>query len=247
MRCVLLRGLMREQRHWGDFVAQLQHALPGARLLMPDIPGNGRRHRERSPAAIPPMVNLLRAGLPAAGRGDGPLHLIGLSMGGMLAIDWATAFPQEVAGIVLINSSARPHATLLQRLRPAAWPSLLRLLLQAPEARERTILSLTSSSPQRHQQTLAAWQVLAAEAPVSVANGVRQLLAAARFTAPVERPPAPVLLLASAGDRLVNPECSRRLAAAWGAPVHLHPSAGHDLPLEDPAWVATRVAAWISR
>lgn len=242
-RWILLRGLLREQRHWGGFAGQLQHALPGAQVLTPDLPGNGSRWRETSPSSISAMVDQIRAALPE--RGGEPLYLLGLSMGGMLAIDWAHAFPGEVAGIVLINTSTRPHASLTQRLRPGAWPSLLRLPLQSRVARERTILALSSAHAANQTATLARWQAIARDAPVSVANGLRQLWAAARFRAPPAGPPVPALLLASAADRLVDPACSRRMSAAWGMPLHLHPDAGHDLPLDDPAWVALQVGDWL--
>ncbi|MGZ5183361.1 MAG: alpha/beta fold hydrolase, partial [Ramlibacter sp.] len=75
-------------------------------------------------------------------------------------------------------------------------------------------------------------------------NALRQLWAAARYRAP-DRPPAvPLLLLASAGDRLVHPSCSARLADRWEVPLRLHPWAGHDLPLDDPAWVLDHVLSW---
>jgi hypothetical protein len=49
-------------------------------------------------------------------------------------------------------------------------------------------------------------------------------------------------VLAGAGDRLVDPTCSRRLAAAWACPLAVHPWAGHDLPLDDAQWVLDQVA-----
>ena len=42
-------------------------------------------------------------------------------------------------------------------------------------------------------------------------------------------------------DRLVSPRCSQRLAAAWKVPLALHPSAGHDLPLDDPDWLLAQL------
>ena len=53
-----------------------------------------------------------------------------------------------------------------------------------------------------------------------------------------------MLLLNGAGDRLVDPRCSDRIAAAFGLPLHRHPRAGHDLPLDAPDWVAAEVAAF---
>jgi len=53
-----------------------------------------------------------------------------------------------------------------------------------------------------------------------------------------------LLLLAGVGDELVDPVCSRRLAEQWGVELRLHPSAGHDLPLDAADWVIAQVAAW---
>lgn len=53
-----------------------------------------------------------------------------------------------------------------------------------------------------------------------------------------------MLLLAGAADQLVDPESSRRLAQCWRAPLRLHPTAGHDLPLDARQWVAAQVASW---
>jgi pimeloyl-ACP methyl ester carboxylesterase len=53
-----------------------------------------------------------------------------------------------------------------------------------------------------------------------------------------------MLVLASLGDRLVSPGCSRRIASRWALPIRLHPTAGHDLPLDDPEWVVQQVLGW---
>lgn len=78
-------------------------------------------------------------------------------------------------------------------------------------------------------------------------NLLRQLAAAARFR-PDPRPPAvPTLLLAATHDRLVSVECSRAMARAWNVPLREHDDAGHDLPLDDPAWIVGQIAAWRHR
>lgn len=68
-----------------------------------------------------------------------------------------------------------------------------------------------------------------------------KLLAAMRYRAPSRSPPSRLLVLAASQDTLVNPECSRRLAAAWRAGYAEHPFAGHDLPLDDGPWVARQI------
>ena len=45
---------------------------------------------------------------------------------------------------------------------------------------------------------------------------------------------------------LTEAQGSQQLARAWGRPVASHPTAGHDLPLDDAPWVARRVPAWLA-
>ena len=54
-----------------------------------------------------------------------------------------------------------------------------------------------------------------------------------------------MLLLCSRADALVDWQCSQAFSRAWGVPLRLHTEAGHDLPLDDPPWVARAVSEWL--
>lgn len=238
---VLLRGLTRERRHWGRFVADLQAARPDARVVAPDLPGNGARCGEPSPWDVEQMTEALRAGLRVAGLVP-PYRLCALSLGAMVALDWAQRHPQELAGAVLINTSVRSLNPLWWRLRPRAWPALMRIAcLRAARSREAAVWALTTARPMASDALLDDWAAWRQSHPVTWANTLRQLVAAARFRALGAAPMVPMRLLAGARDALVDPRCSRRLAAAWGVPLVVHPDAGHDLPLDDPTWVVQRL------
>ena len=84
------------------------------------------------------------------------------------------------------------------------------------------------------------------ENPVAIGNALRQLCAAARYRAPLVRPSPPLLVLSSLGDALVDSACSRQLAQRWQLDHAVHPSAGHDLPLDDGAWVVSQVTRWLA-
>lgn len=244
---ILLRGLMREQRHWGDFPAQLMASLPGAVIVTPDLPGNGALFQQRSATRVADMVEFCREDLRARGL-PGPYHLLALSLGGMVAVEWAARYPDEVARSVLINTSMRPFSRFYERLRWRNYPAILAMaLLGGAERQERLILRLTSNRNRADvdARLLARWIGYQREYPVRRLNALRQLLSAARYRAPARRPVQPVLVLGGAGDRLVDVACSRRLAAAWSAECWLHPSAGHDLPLDEADWVARQVRDWI--
>ena len=243
---ILLRGLMREQRHWGGFPARLAQSIPGAAIVTPDLPGNGERHAMDSPTRVAEMVEFCRQDL--SGRGIAPPYrLLALSLGGMVAVEWAQRYPQEVALCVLINTSMRPHSPFYRRLRWQNYGALLRqLLLGDKSSQESLILRLTS---QRHAggnpALLADWLSFQQQYPVSRRNALRQLLSAARYRAPAIRPAMPVLVMAGAQDRLVDHRCSQQLARAWQADCLIHGAAGHDLPLDEGDWVAQSVARWL--
>ncbi|MES2610977.1 MAG: alpha/beta hydrolase [Pseudomonadota bacterium] len=244
-RWIFLRGLTREAVHWGGFADAFREAMPCAEVLMLDLPGNGQWHARPSPLSVAAMVEQCRAELRQRGVA-GPHHLLAMSLGAMVATEWARTAPAEVQGCVLINTSFGNFSPFYRRLRPRNWAPLVRgvLLASGPREAESTVLQLTSNRAGTHAAVLDSWVTARQARPVSGANAVRQLAAAARYRAPRARPLERMLLLGSAQDGLVSSRCSEAIAQAWGCPLVLHPWAGHDLPLDDPAWVATQVAGW---
>jgi pimeloyl-ACP methyl ester carboxylesterase len=245
---ILLRGLTRETAHWGGLVADLQQALPGDAVLAVDLPGNGCWHHRPSPTTVQGMVQACRADLAARGLAP-PYHLLAMSLGAMVAVEWARGAPQEVASGVLVNTSLRPFSPFYHRLRPQNYGALLRLVLwpRPAEAVELQVLAMTSNLAAARAPVLAHWAAVRRQRPVSGRNALRQLLAAARYRAPATAPLPHLLLLASRHDQLVASACSQALAAAWNLPLVMHPFAGHDLPLDDPAWVVAQVRKWATR
>ena len=242
---ILLRGLTRESAHWGVFAERFQQALPGDKMLALDLPGNGQLHQVQSPLSVHDMVQACRQALVARAIAQ-PYHLLAMSLGAMVAAEWARLAPGEVAGCVLINTSMRPFSPFYHRLQWHNLRALLQLALQwrsADEA-ERTILCITSNRANEHSAAVEQWAAVRRQRPVSARNALRQLLAAARYRASVMAPVAPTLLLGSQHDQLVSSQCSQSIAKAWGRPLHLHPFAGHDVPLDDPQWVIDEVLRW---
>lgn len=243
---VLLRGLTREAAHWGEFPDRLRQQWPDARVLTPDLPGNGRRCGEWSPATV--------AGLAAAVRADmdceavqGPVYLLAMSLGAMVATEWAHTAPHEVAASVLINTSLRPFSPFHHRLQVHNYGRIAALLRPSTSAlaTELAIFEMTCDHREHMRATVQQWAAIRQARPVSRGNALRQLAAAARYRAPRRAPQPPTLLLGSEGDGLVDPRCSKAIAQAWGCPLRMHPNAGHDLPHDDPQWVIEQVRDWL--
>ena len=246
---VLLRGLTREQGHWGDFVDHFKAVLPDDdHVLTPDLPGNGMLCEQRSPTRVEDMMQACRAMLRAQGHRP-PYRILAMSLGAMVTVAWADQYPHELDRCVLINTSLRPFSPFWHRLRPRQYPTILRLLLTRASSQpwEDAIMRMTTRHPADADALLRRWMTLREQHPVSVPNGLRQLWAATRYSAPIQAPQVPLLLLNSLGDQLVNPACSTVLAQQWQVPVIRHPTAGHDLPQDAALWLVQQVQTWLAQ
>lgn len=243
---IFLRGLTRESRHWGLFPETFGNEVPAAQVFTPDLPGNGTLNAETSPLHVEDMTESIRTRLMAQGIGP-PYHLLAMSLGAMAAVAWAARHPDEIRGAVLINTSLRPFSPFYRRLKPDSYFRLLKLALPgtSEQDRESTIMALTSHQADYPEEVLKNWVAYRREYPVSSRNALRQLVAAARFRAPHTRPAAPLLILASEHDALVDHSCSHQLARHWTTAFAEHPTAGHDLPLDDGLWIARQVGRWL--
>ncbi len=242
---ILLRGLSRESAHGAPFLAALSKAMPGVTTHSIDLPGAGVNHRARAPRTVDQLMEAVREqALPRVPAGK-RVYVFSISLGGMITIAWAARHPQEIAGVVLANSSVGGLSPFWRRMRPGALPHLVRAATSfSMEARERRILGVTSNRTDLHEHTLRDWVAIQRARPVSRQNTLSQLLAAARFRLPKQLPSVPALVLIGDGDRLVDPSCSRALAARFSASVSVHPTAGHDLTTDEPEWTAGEVARW---
>jgi len=248
MSWILLRGLTREARHWGGFTEQLASQLSPSSVTALDLPGNGEFYQQPSPTSVSAIAEFARQQLLAQNIKP-PYQLLAMSLGGMVATHWARRYPQEVSRLVLINTSMRPFSRMTERLRPGNWPELALLAARWSDGdyAESTIHRITCHLKSQQAKDLAQWLQIRKSAPVSSANALRQLLAAARFSGTRTAPRCPVLVLSSGADQLVNPVCSTQMAQAWQAAHRSHPWAGHDLPHDDGPWVGEQVAGWLER
>jgi 3-oxoadipate enol-lactonase len=98
---VLLHSLGTDGRLWRDQVGALEDAY---RVLVPESRGHGVSPW-RPGLTVQGWVDDLHCWLRDAT--DGPVHLVGLSMGGVQALAYAAAHPQMVRSLVLADTFAR--------------------------------------------------------------------------------------------------------------------------------------------
>ena len=164
----------------------------------------------------------------------------------MIAIDWMTRYPDEVEAAVLINTSARPLSPFYHRLRWTVYSHVLKMIFRSALQRESDILALTSNRHSHDNKLLESWQQWQQQYPVSTTSARNQFLAAVKFSITC-KPQHPVLIVTSRADRLVDYRCSLKLAQTWQTDYIQHESAGHDLPLDEPEWLAEVIRQWFDR
>ncbi|MDD5411051.1 MAG: alpha/beta hydrolase [Methylobacter sp.] len=262
---ILLRGLARESAHWGDFVPLLQSTFPDAQITLLDLPGTGCFHREASPRTIKAITDSVRRHALDHAFLQQPVTILALSLGAMVAWEWMRSYPEDICGATLMNTSFADLSPFYQRLRWQSYRDFVALMMTRDvHNRESGILQLISNrryiardgvyaasqsgtgAAQDEQQIIQAWKKIQDERPMSLNNSFRQIIAAATYQPGDIKPEQPVLLLNGLGDRLVAPVCSEAIHKKWNLELRSHPWAGHDLTLDDGAWVALQLKDWVA-
>ena len=244
---ILLRGLARESGHWGDFVPLLQSAFPEAQITLLDLPGTGCFYQQTSPSSIKAITDSVRRHAFDQSLLQQPVTILALSLGAMVAWEWMRSFPEDICGAALMNTSFADVSPFYQRLRWQSYRDFLALAMTRNlHKRESGILQLTSNRRNQRKQITHAWEKIQIERPISLKNSFRQMIAAANYRPGDIKPRQPVLLLNGLGDRLVAPACSEAIHKKWQLELRRHLWAGHDLTLDDGAWVVLQLKDWLA-
>jgi len=244
MKWLFLRGLLRESRHWGDFPA-LFEAATGDEAQFLDLPGFGTRQSEKSPSSVRGIRECVRKAWLDQRKPGEEWGILALSLGGMIAMDWTSAHPEDFSRQVLINTSSSDTTPPWQRFAWSQIPRVLRILASKhPIDREIEILGLTSRRHASNRALAESWAQFSPSKRIFLEKGLAQLAAAARFKKP-KNLGCQTLVLVSQHDGLASPQNSYRMSYAYGCELRAHLESGHDLPLDDPQWVADQVKNWL--
>jgi pimeloyl-ACP methyl ester carboxylesterase len=147
-----------------------------------------------------------------------------------------------------MNTSFADLSPFYQRLRWQSYRDFVALMMARDvHKRESGIWQLVSNRRGQDEQITQAWAKIQNERPMSLNNSFRQIIAAATYRPGDIKPKPPVLLLNGQGDRLVAPVCSEAIHKKWNLELRSHPWAGHDLTLDDGAWVALQLKDWVTQ
>jgi pimeloyl-ACP methyl ester carboxylesterase len=178
--------------------------------------------------------------------GAHPAHVIGLSLGGCVALALALVRPDLVRQLVLVNSFARFQAGQ-GASRARARQRLQVLLTGTPQQMAAFVADGLFPRPDQAALHAAAMASLA-YTPRAVC--FHALAAAARFDVrgKLGRIVAPTLVVSGARDTTVPAQCSRELTLGIpGAYGWVLPDSGHATPMDQAALFNERVVRFLMR
>jgi pimeloyl-ACP methyl ester carboxylesterase len=221
---MLIHGAGASSAIWMMVLARLGRIT---RAVAIDLPGHGPSGLPAgdTPATIPTYRDA--TGELAGLIGLGPSVLVGHSMGALVAIDAALAWPDKVVGLVLC--AAAPRLPVSEEL----FAVLRKNYLHFPEWLAERALS-PSAKPGLRRAFIAAGVV----APQSVTLADFEAINAVDLGARLGELRCPIVWLDGADDRIVR---SIDSIAERPGKVRRLPSVGHLVPIEAPAEVAEAV------
>ncbi|MEV6683631.1 alpha/beta hydrolase [Streptomyces erythrochromogenes] len=186
--------------------------------------------------------------------GVGPAHLVGRSMGGMIAQSVAARFPKSARSLVSIYSTTgdpgvgRP-ATSTKMLLASPPP---RTRAQAVRAHLRLTTHLAGSGHPANEVTEAfhavvTWDRTAGDGAAGIARQIQAIQASGDRTAQLGGVTAPTLVIHGDRDLMVDPSGGQATAIAIaGARLVVVPGMGHHLPDSLADRVIAEIAAHIA-
>jgi pimeloyl-ACP methyl ester carboxylesterase len=205
----------------------IKHAL-AARLGLPFKPPYGLDDMAEDALGVLSALGIARA------------HLVGVSMGGMVAQILAARHPQRVLSLTAIMSSSG------RRGLPGPTPSARHALLSRPAdtrdvealidhavAVQQAIGSPAYPTPEKQLRRRAARSLRRCYCPAGVTRQMLAIAGAADRSALLHTIAAPTLVIHGARDPLVPLACAEDLAAQVpGARLEVIEGMGHDLPAQ---------------
>ena len=243
---VLLHAFPLDHRMWDGQFPGLVDA--GWRVLAPDLPGFGASELPDAEPSLTVIVDTLIASL--LERGIDRCVLVGLSVGGYLAMEWLRRRPEMLAGLVLCDTKATADSEMARQARVAMADEMDREPSHTSEIlRDRVLPVLVGETTirQRPEVVSAVGQWIDRAPAVSVSWIQRAMAARPDSVRTLREAMLPVVIVWGEEDALSHEsEQATMLEALRDGRMIVVPAVGHLSALEDPGSVTRAIGEFLA-
>lgn len=240
---VMLRGLGRTVRHWAGFEKQMARHF---RVVTFDLRGIGTNKVPLSPRhSLFDMAQDVKEVLDHLKIEKA--SILGVSLGGMVALACGLSFPERVYSLIVINSSIAGQR--LMRLSPIALATISRAAWDAKNLETKLVDVLTGPDfPTPKKKKIAElYDQIRAESGMQIKAITSQLAGAARFFVAnqLKEMKPPTMVIYGSSDRFVPNGNSKKIASLIpNSTLFELKHAGHEAHLDKPEELIAAVKAW---
>lgn len=240
---VMLRGLGRTMRHWAGFEKKVAQHF---RVITFDLRGIGTNKVPLSPRHslfhvaqdVKEVLDHLKIE---------KASILGVSLGGMVAMACGLSFPERVYSLIIINSSIAGQK--LMRLSPIALATISRAAWDRKNLETKLVDVLTGPDfPAPKKKKIAElYDQIRAESGMPIKAVTSQLAGAARFFVAnqLKTMQPPTMVIYGSSDRFVPNENSKRIASLIpDSTLFELKHAGHEAHLDKPEELIAALNAW---
>ncbi len=232
-------GLLFDSSLWKDQVALFQERYS---CLVYDHRGQGKSGREGGRD-----MDLLCEDAAALIRNlnPGPVHYIGLSMGGFVGLRLAARHPELLKSLILLNTSAEAEFNSTKYKLLNTTVDLFGIKVVSSRVMPIVYGASVLADPQRKAE-VAAWRKRLNSLPKDVTKAVRGVIERQSVEKECAAIRCPTLIIAGEEDVATTPNKSRRLAG-WiqGSRLEILPKTGHMSSQENPEAVNALIQEFI--
>jgi len=204
------------------------------------LPGAGRYNKLLSPLSISENAEFLLSHIKEESLNQ--KAIVSVSMGSMVAIEMLRKRPNLFLKAIVINTSFSNLSPFYHRLQLKALKQLFKIgKAKSLLEKELEIVKMVSQSSDKWPKVSQSWAKIAEKRPMRTTNFFRQLIAAGTYRLSKLPPKPPIVVLSSLKDQMVHSSCSEKLAKHWNLMIYRHPTAGHDICIDDPNWVIEKL------
>lgn len=239
--CMLIQGLGCEaETIWPSMIAELQQIHDGYQYIAFD--GRGIGQSSGWPKSLQELADDAAAVLEH--EGCGPAHIVGHSLGGVVAMILAAQYPEKIKSLTLMNTvpqySEKTRSGFMWRAEQVRTTGSVSTIFETVIPR-----SFGSQAQTNNARMIQAFQgMLSRQSPTAYAQ-LCELAAANDSWDVFRRIDKPILFMSGAEDATTSSAVMQPLANYKGGDFVEILDAGHNPPLEQPARVASVLCDWL--